>query len=220
MIFRDSSFYRENPRAALPTPSEVRAISKKSAGTQHISFNRPPPVMISSLGLVVKYGADVTVVEAQTQLMLSKHLKGQIPIPDVFGWIEDGGQSFLYMSLIQGETLQERWSDMNEDERLSVCQELNRMVKAEGLEGFEARHLGRQPLNEIVLSSHPEITGPFQGTDAVQRFQDACGIEIWEEVPIVFTHHDLVHPPSRGWLKIAYIHTNNNFKALIRICIT
>lgn len=40
--------------------------------------------------------------------------------------------------------------------------------------------------------SHPELAGPFEGLNAVQKFQDACGIEINGEVPIVFTHDDLV----------------------------
>jgi Phosphotransferase enzyme family len=54
--------------------------------------------------------------------------------------------------------------------------------------------LGKQPLNEIFLMWHPELTGPFQGANAVQQFQEACGINIGGEVPIVFTHDDLVPP--------------------------
>ncbi|TQB69519.1 hypothetical protein MPDQ_001730, partial [Monascus purpureus] len=155
--------------------------------------------MIPSLGLVVKYGADTTVTEAQTQIMICKHLKGQVPVPEVFGWTEDGGQVFIYMSLIEGETLQERWGDMNENERRFVCEELKCMVKAwRSLEQDRHDHyvgsLGRQPLNEIFLLSHPNITGPFQGANAVQQFQDACGIKINGEAPIVFTHDDLVPP--------------------------
>jgi hypothetical protein len=34
------------------------------------------------------------------------------------------------MFLIEGETLAERWGDMNEDERLAVCDELKRAAKA------------------------------------------------------------------------------------------
>lgn len=86
--------------------------------------------MVPSLGLVVKYGADVTIVEAQTQMMLYKRLKGQVPVPEVFRWTEDGGQRFIYMSLIQGEPLQRRWGGMNEYERRAVCEELKHMVKA------------------------------------------------------------------------------------------
>lgn len=101
-----------------------------SGNIRSASFNHPPPVMIPSLGLVVKYGADTTVAEAQTQIMIYKHLKGQVPVPEVFGWTEDGGQVFIYMSLIEGETLQERWGDMDENERRFVCEELKCMVKA------------------------------------------------------------------------------------------
>lgn len=46
----------------------------------------------------------------------------------------------------------------------------------------------------MFLESHPECTGPYTGADAVQRFQDACGIDISSEAPIVFTHDDLVPP--------------------------
>lgn len=63
--------------------------------------------MVLSLGLIVKYGADVTVVEAQTQMMLREQLS-RVPIPEVFGWTEDGSQRFIYMSLIEDKTLQER----------------------------------------------------------------------------------------------------------------
>jgi hypothetical protein len=129
-IFPESSFFKERRGPALPTPAEIRAISKESGNIRSTSFNRPPPVILPPLGLVVKYGADVTVVEAQTQMMLHKHLHGQVPVPEVFGWTEDGGQRFIYMSLIEGETVQERWGGMNEDERRAVCEELKHMVKA------------------------------------------------------------------------------------------
>lgn len=129
-IFLESSFFKGKPGRTLPTPAKIRAISKKSGNIRSTSFNRPPPVMIPSLDLVVKYGADVTVVEAQTQIILRKHLDGQVPVPEVFGWTEDGGQVFIYMSLIEGESLQGRWGDMNENERHSVCEELKRVAKA------------------------------------------------------------------------------------------
>ena len=57
-----------------------------------------------------------------------------------------------------------------------------------------AGSLGRQQLNEIFLSDHPEIAGPFQGANSVQHFQDACDIDIKEDVLIVFTHDDIVPP--------------------------
>lgn len=47
-------------------------------------------------------------------------------------------------------------------------------------------------MNEIFLRSHPELRGPFQGADAIQKFHDACGIDIDGEAHIAFTHDDLV----------------------------
>ncbi|KAB8229890.1 kinase-like protein [Aspergillus alliaceus] len=182
--FHYSTFCNENSRNTLPTPSEIRAISKKS-GKCHISFNYPSSVKIPSFGLLVKYRANVTVIEAQTQIMLHEYLKDQVPIPTVFAWAEDGGQVFIYMSLIDSETLQERWSDMNKNERQALEQDSHSPY---------IRSLSRPPLNKIFLSSHPELTGPFQDTNAVQKFQDAYRIKISEEVPIIFTHDDFVPP--------------------------
>ena len=68
--------------------------------------------------------------EAETQIMVYKQLKGKVPVPEVFGWTEDGDQVFIYMSFIEGETLEQRWGAFNDDEREAVCKELNGMVKA------------------------------------------------------------------------------------------
>jgi hypothetical protein len=128
-IFLESSFFKERRAPALPLPAEIRAINQESGNIRSTSLDRPSPVVIPSLGLFVKYGADVTVVEAQTQMMLREQLQCRVPVPEVFGWTEDGGQRFIYMSLIEGETLQERWCDMNEDERRVICEELKHVVK-------------------------------------------------------------------------------------------
>ena len=37
--------------------------------------------------------------------MVRRRLQGKVPVPKVFGYIEDGGQRFIYMSLINAETL-------------------------------------------------------------------------------------------------------------------
>lgn len=129
-IIIESSFFRENQASTLPTPGEVRAINNASGGFFCTNFRRPRPVRFPSLGLIVKYGSDITVTEAETQIMLHTQLKGKVPIPEVFGWTEDGGQIFIYMALIDGETLEQRWAALNEEERVAVCRQLNGMVKA------------------------------------------------------------------------------------------
>jgi hypothetical protein len=62
--------------------------------------------------------------------MVREKLQGRVPVPEVYGWTEDGGQRFIYMELIQGDTLEVRWRGMTEPERLAVCEELKDMVSA------------------------------------------------------------------------------------------
>ena len=99
-----SSVFTEKRASALPQPNEIRAVNRKSADPYAENFSRPPPVRIPSLGLLVKYEGDVTVLEARTQLKIREKLLGQVPIPEVFGWTVDGSQGFIYMHLIEGET--------------------------------------------------------------------------------------------------------------------
>ncbi|KAK2049291.1 kinase-like protein [Colletotrichum somersetense] len=198
-IFPEASFFKQKRASALPTPAEVRARNEEVGRFRAARFNRPPAVKFPSLGLVVKYGSGVTIVEAQSQLMVHERLRGTVPVPEIFALAEDDGQLFMYMSLIEGVTLQERWCDLNEDERRMICEELKEMLRAlRALEQVShdrfVGSLGKQPVNDISLLDGPGPRGPFTGTNAVQRFEDACRIEIDGEVPIVFTHNDLVAP--------------------------
>ncbi|KAJ5928402.1 hypothetical protein N7466_007358 [Penicillium verhagenii] len=181
-IISDSSFFREHRASALPTPAEVRLINKESGNFRGTMFNRPPPVKFPSLGLIVKYGADATVTEAETQIMVYNRLKGKVPVPEVYGWTKDGRQVFIYMSLIKGETLEQRWGALNNDEREAVCKELNGMVKA------------WRSLEHPDQALYVDLAGPFHGADAVQKFQNGCDIDIDGDVSVVFTHDDLVPP--------------------------
>ena len=68
--------------------------------------------------------------EAKAQKELHHLLQGQVPIPEIFGWTEDAGQTFIYMELVEGVTLQERWPILDETDRLAICEELKHMVEA------------------------------------------------------------------------------------------
>lgn len=123
----DSSFFRERRAPTLPSPAEIRAINQQSG--KGVGFNRSPPVKIRSLGLFVKYGADVTITEAETQIMLQERFQGHLPVPEVFGWAEDGGQTFVYMALIEGETLMARWGSLDDNEKQAIFKELHFLIK-------------------------------------------------------------------------------------------
>lgn len=224
-IFAESSFIKKRRASNLPAPAAVRAISLTSGDLWASSFNRPRSVRIPSLGLMVRYGGDVTLREVSTQRMVHEQLLGQVPIPEVLAWTEDEDQGFIYMSLIEGDTLEQRWNDLNETERQAICAELKPMVKAwralkqDGQEPFVGKwqpqtsatwpnmttfltgSIGTRPLRDIFLVYRPELVGPFQGGNAAQQFQDVCGIDISCEIPVVFSHSDLIPPNalvSRG----------------------
>ena len=82
-IFPESTFFTEIRAAALPKPDEIRAINNATGEFRATLFNRPLPVKLESLGLFVKYGADVGPVEAQTQVMVREKLQGRVPVPEV-----------------------------------------------------------------------------------------------------------------------------------------
>ncbi|EEU34230.1 uncharacterized protein NECHADRAFT_85499 [Fusarium vanettenii 77-13-4] len=204
-VFPQSSFFQERRAPALPSPKEIRALNEASGHYRARSLSHPPPVLVPSLGLAVKYGADVTIAEAETQVLMREKLKDRVPIPEVFGWAEDGGQMFIYMSLVEGDTLQARYSTMSQRERQAVCKELRSMVNAwRAITQERDRYIGsirKRPLNDIFVTGQPDRVGPFLGPDAVQEFHNTCGIDISSEIPIVFTHNDFCPPNillSRG----------------------
>lgn len=50
--------------------------------------------------------------EMETRMMVYERLRGRVPVPEVYGWEEDENQGFIYMELIPGDTLMERWGSM------------------------------------------------------------------------------------------------------------
>ncbi|BCR97851.1 uncharacterized protein AKAW2_31170A [Aspergillus luchuensis] len=200
-IFPESSFFQEGRAPALPSLAEVRDLNLKTGNVAATNLNYPPSVIIPSLRVVIKYGLSVSIVEAQTQIMVREESQGRIPVPEIFGWIEDNGQTFIYMSLIEGDTLADRWGGLSDDEKQAICEELHQYVKLLRTLEQDPRdkyigNLDKNPLTDIYVIDRPELVGPFQGEDAVNQLQDACGIEIDDDIvsSIVFTHNDLISP--------------------------
>ncbi|KAH2459030.1 hypothetical protein KXV71_006944, partial [Aspergillus fumigatus] len=96
-VVEDSSFFQEWDR--LPSPNEVQA----RARTQHqhlageysnqnkvrsmaIPYVRPPPVIFEEMGLFVKWGSSVQISEAQCLFAVHQFIKGDVPVPEVYGW--------------------------------------------------------------------------------------------------------------------------------------
>lgn len=126
----NSSFFKRQGAPKLPSPAEVRALNNATGHWRATQLDSPTPLKIPSLGLLIKYGASITRAEVETQIFLYKQLRNHhIPIPEVFGHAEDNDQRFIYMALMPGDTLQERFAKLTAMELRALCAELRGMVK-------------------------------------------------------------------------------------------
>jgi hypothetical protein len=125
-----TGFTNANPGTPLPSPAEIRERNKATGRPEANNKNRPPPVRVPELGLLVKYGTQVTRAELDAQRYVYQHLTGRVPVPEVVGWAEDDDQGFIYMALIDAPTLAARWNSLSEFEREAICGELRDMVQA------------------------------------------------------------------------------------------
>jgi len=132
----DSSFFvREDPQ--LPTPTEVR----QAAGTNYRG-GRPPPVIFQSLNLLVKYGSAITIAEGQC-LWAIRRLAPAVPVPEVYGWRRDKCETFIYMQMVEGITLEECWPDLTVENRLGICKQLHYIVDS-------LRQLRQDPTDQFI----------------------------------------------------------------------
>jgi hypothetical protein len=119
--FVESSFFKP-PDRKLPTPAHVKSLDTTKQGI----------VMFPGMDLVVKFGPRVTVEEAVTMWAITKLFNDQIPVPELFGWRSFQNEIFIYMELIQGVTMKQRWSDpgLSDPDRLSLCKQLRQMISS------------------------------------------------------------------------------------------
>jgi aminoglycoside phosphotransferase len=159
---RTSSFFQHHDQ--LPSPEEVRSQARAQyvAGTHwgrkernvNEGYNsRPSPAVFEEMSLFVKWGAEINITEGQTLHALRNSCGDSIPVPEIYGWRIDGGETFLYMEAISGKTLEEAWPDMKEDDRLRICSELRVIL-------HNLRQIRQDPIDKFVgklvsiLSSH------------------------------------------------------------------
>lgn len=127
--FSSSTFFKQIPRRRFPTPAEVKERALLVNHTNPEEW-RPPPVYFPALNLLVKYGGAASVAEGQALWMIRKYLGHIVTVPEIYGWRKDGTETFLYMQLIPGVTLEKRWKSLSSDERLNICDQLRPMVVA------------------------------------------------------------------------------------------
>jgi len=204
---------------------QVRARWQASGGHGDPRLGRPQPARFPSLGLIVKFGSYVSVTEGQC-LFILQHEKG-LRVPEVYGWTTKDGIVYLYMELIRGVTLEERWPSLSRTSKEAVARQLNRMITH--LRSIEADPsdmyvgcIGRKPLQEILFVSYPTIPGPFPSVADFHDFYSRPAklppeitiperAQLPDDSPIRFTHGDL-HPSNIivsaapwwwGWWRLA-----------------
>lgn len=139
--FNDSSFFQPSTGSSpvLPSPATVRQEwHKLGRHTRAIQFE--------DLGLVVKFGDPQSVRLEEAQAMKAIHQafpNKEVPVPELFGWRVDQGQNFIYMSLVEGSTLREIWQLLTQDEKVSLRDQLGRIVAA-------LRQLRQDPKHQYI----------------------------------------------------------------------
>lgn len=125
VTFRDSSYFLNHH--AFPSVDEVRACSAAAGGGIP---RRPPPAHLPTLGLLVKWGFYVSSVEGQCLWMLRRSVRCEIPVPEIYGWVKDGDDVFLFMERVAGVTLESRWDGLAPQERREICTQLHSITKS------------------------------------------------------------------------------------------
>ncbi|SLM33785.1 Protein kinase-like domain [Lasallia pustulata] len=208
-IFQDSSFFtRGGGPHTLPSPAQVRAAADVQENKK-VPFRQSIAVRFPSLNLIVKYGNMITNAEGQCLWAIRHLLHNAVPVPEVYGWCRDGNDVFIYMEMIHGDTLEQRWDGLTAEEKLEVCQQLHGIM--ENLRRLEqdsgAKFIGninRKPLLDILFAGARHTPGPFPSISSFHDYfhtggkgsspsssPDPYRVSLPDNVPITFTHSDL-----------------------------
>lgn len=123
MGFLDSTFFK-TPGQQLPTPAQVRALSKDVS-----TKAQPTPVIFKNPNIFVKFGPHVTVDEAQCLWKMRQTFQGAVPVPEVFGWhVDDEDYVFIYMEIIEGQMLLDGLDDIQSTDREVMRNQLREIV--------------------------------------------------------------------------------------------
>ncbi|KOS47034.1 hypothetical protein ACN38_g1999 [Penicillium nordicum] len=175
---KDSSFF--NRWSELPSPEEVRKTTEDHSldNRKNLTYAgrhmKPPLAVFDHMGLVVKWGVLVNIHEAQSTYAVYHLLNGRVPVPEIFGWRTDGGEKFIYMQYVQGQTLEKAWDSLQLTDRDTIARELRTIC--DNLRQLEQDHsdkfignVMRKSIYDRVFASHTHEAGPFT---TVREFHD------------------------------------------------
>ncbi|KAI1387954.1 uncharacterized protein F4822DRAFT_296931 [Hypoxylon trugodes] len=128
IVFRNSSFFEQHKRD-LPSPNEIRERDIEVNSFRPRS-PAPPPIPFKELGLIVKYGSEITIAEAQCLWYFNRYMKDTVPTPELYGWCRDNGETFIYMELINCGTLEDVWPSLDQEDQNIICEQLRACVES------------------------------------------------------------------------------------------
>lgn len=160
VTFYESSFFKRGPeQPKLPPPSEVLARPNYVQHPHAEGMKLRQPAVFEEFGLVVKHSdnSNAIIVEGQC-LWAVRHFLPEVPVPEVYGWTQENGVTFLYMEYIDGATLRDRWDTLSAIEKDGVCEQLGSMVtKMSHLrQAPDDPFIGRYPYSHFKDPSRPD----------------------------------------------------------------
>lgn len=137
VVFKESKYFSQNgPDFPFPSPAEIHASERPGLGWSRTA-------RYEALNLIVKYGKVITIAEGQTLWALRRLLPSKVPVPEVYGWCEEQGEVFIYMELVRGVTLEDRWGSLSTQARIDICEQLRVML-------LELRTLQQDPNDRFL----------------------------------------------------------------------
>lgn len=94
------------------------------------------------MNLIVKYGLTIRKTEGQC-LWAIHHLCPNVPVPEVYGWCQDEGETFIYMQKMEASTLEQEWSGVDVETKYEICTQLRCILD-------ELRQLQQHPSNQFI----------------------------------------------------------------------
>jgi serine/threonine protein kinase len=175
-------FGRDAKPWALPHPDEIQKQAENGAEKSSTGSR----LYISSSGIAVKWGQEVTTAEAISLLTIDAYIGRDCPVPKVYGWYLESAQggsqnlpcTFIYMEHIRGQSLAERYETLKLQELKYITRQLCKAVAGlRSLKAADDQFIGsidHKALPGKVLAQHwgdvPSSAGPFP---TVAAFHDA-----------------------------------------------
>ncbi|KAG6809558.1 hypothetical protein H0H92_015816 [Tricholoma furcatifolium] len=124
-------FFDNWPRAnPLPTPAQIRASTFDSTFKvlcDRVGAHGQRILHFPDLSLVIKHGRRTTIAEGQTLWALAKFCP-TVRAPTVYGWCQDGNETFIYLSYIDGVSLDSRLDALSDTELKAIVLQVAPMI--------------------------------------------------------------------------------------------